>query len=163
MIEMLFAFYRLEDICLRLGDKLVDSPLQLGDSLGDKAVFQKSTSRYCLRLSHILSKLRRKESAAGRYGRFLACPGYPECKNAKPIINYIDVPCPVCGARVIEKKSRRGRKFYVCENSPENCNYISWNKPKIGEKWSPEENTKKVVKRKKTSKKKKSTSKKSSK
>ena len=70
----------------------------------------------------------------GRYGRFLACPGYPECKNAKPIINYIDVPCPVCGARVIEKKSRRGRKFYVCENSPENCNYISWNKPKIGEK-----------------------------
>ena len=85
----------------------------------------------------------------GRYGRFLACPGYPECKNAKPIINYIDVPCPVCGARVIEKKSRRGRKFYVCENSPENCNYISWNKPKIGEKWSPEENTKKVVKRKK--------------
>ena len=99
----------------------------------------------------------------GRYGRFLACPGYPECKNAKPIINYIDVPCPVCGARVIEKKSRRGRKFYVCENSPENCNYISWNKPKIGEKWSPEENTKKVVKRKKTSKKKKNTSKKSSK
>ena len=99
----------------------------------------------------------------GRYGRFLACPGYPECKNAKPIINYIDVPCPVCSARVIEKKSRRGRKFYVCENSPENCNYISWNKPKIGEKWSPEENTKKVVKRKKTSKKKKNTSKKSSK
>ena len=99
----------------------------------------------------------------GRYGRFLACPGYPECKNAKPIINYIDVPCPVCGARVIEKKSRRGRKFYVCENSPENCNYISWNKPKIGEKWSSEENTKKVVKRKKTSKKKKNTSKKSSK
>lgn len=70
MIEMLFAFYRLEDVCLRLGDKLVDSPLRLGDSLGDKAVFQKSTSRYCLRLSHILSKLPRKESAAGRYGRF---------------------------------------------------------------------------------------------
>ena len=81
MIEMLFAFYRLEDVCLRLGDKLVDSPLrlgdrlrdsplQLGDSLGDKAIFQKSTSRYCLRLSHILSELRRKESAAGRYGSF---------------------------------------------------------------------------------------------
>ena len=44
MIEMLFAFYRLEDVCLRLGDKLVDSPLQLEDSLGDKAIFQKSTS-----------------------------------------------------------------------------------------------------------------------
>ena len=80
----------------------------------------------------------------GRYGKFLACPGYPECKNVKPIINYIDVPCPVCGARVIEKKSKRGRKFYVCENSPDKCNYISWNKPKVGEKWSPEQEEKKT-------------------
>ena len=59
MIEMLFAFYRLEDVCLRLGDKLVDSPLRLGDSLGDKAVFQKSTSRYCSHLPLILSELHR--------------------------------------------------------------------------------------------------------
>ena len=59
MIEMLFAFYRLEDVCLRLGDKLVDSPLRLGDSLGDKAIFQKSTSRYYLRLTLILSELHR--------------------------------------------------------------------------------------------------------
>ena len=59
MIEVLFAFYRLEDIRLRLGDKLVDSPLRLGDSLGDKAVFQKSTSRYCSRLPLILSELHR--------------------------------------------------------------------------------------------------------
>ena len=83
----------------------------------------------------------------GRYGKFLACPGYPECKNVKPILNYIDVPCPVCGSRVIEKKSKRGRKFYVCEKSPDNCNYISWNKPKPGEKWTPElekENKKKT-------------------
>ena len=59
MIEMLFAFYRLEDVCLQLGDKLVDSPLRLGDSLGDKAIFQKSTSRYCSRLPLILSELHR--------------------------------------------------------------------------------------------------------
>ena len=59
MIEMLFAFYRLEDVCLRLGAKLVDSPLRLGDSLGDKAILQKSTSRYCSRLPLILSELRR--------------------------------------------------------------------------------------------------------
>ena len=78
----------------------------------------------------------------GRYGRFLACPGYPECKNAKPIIETIDVPCPCCGAKVQVKKTKRGRKFYVCENNPETCEYISWNKPKIGEKWSPEENKK---------------------
>ena len=59
MIEVLFAFYRLEDVCLLLGDKLGDSPLRLVDSLGDKAVFQKSTSRYCLRLPLILSELHR--------------------------------------------------------------------------------------------------------
>ena len=88
----------------------------------------------------------------GRFGKFLACPGYPECKNVKAIINYIDVPCPVCGAKVIEKKTRRGKKFYVCENGPDKCNYISWNKPKVGEKWTPEiekeSNKKKAAKRK---------------
>ena len=83
----------------------------------------------------------------GRYGKFLACPGYPECKNVKSIVNYIDVPCPVCGAKVIEKKSRRGRKFYVCENGPDNCNYISWNKPKLGEKWTPEQEEKSSTKK----------------
>ena len=59
MIEVLFAFYRLEDVCLQLGDKLGDTTLQLGDSLGDKAIFQKSTSRYCSRLPLILSELHR--------------------------------------------------------------------------------------------------------
>ena len=97
----------------------------------------------------------------GRFGKFLACPGYPECKNVKAIVNYIDVPCPVCGARVIEKKTKRGKKFYVCEKGPDNCNYISWNKPKVGEKWSPEiekENNKKNVSRRKTKTKKKKNS-----
>ena len=92
----------------------------------------------------------------GRYGKFLACPGYPECKNVKSIVNYIDVPCPVCGSKVIEKKTKRGRKFYVCENSPEKCNYISWNKPKVGEKWSPELEKKKTTRKRKTTKRKKS-------
>ena len=83
----------------------------------------------------------------GRYGKFLACPGYPECKNAKPIIETIDVPCPVCGGKVQVKKSKRGRKFYVCENNPNSCEYISWNPPKIGEKWSPEPKEEKKEKR----------------
>ena len=96
----------------------------------------------------------------GRYGKFLACPGYPECKNAKPIIETIDVPCPVCGGKVQVKKSKRGRKFYVCENNPNSCEYISWNPPKIGEKWSPgpkeekTEKTKTKKSRKKTTKRK---------
>ncbi len=76
----------------------------------------------------------------GRYGKFLACPGFPECRNAKPIIETIDVPCPVCGGAVIIKKTKRGRQFFVCENNPGSCEYISWNKPKPGEKWEPKEN-----------------------
>ena len=83
----------------------------------------------------------------GRYGKFLACPGYPECKNAKPIIETIDVPCPVCGGKVQIKKTKRGKKFYVCENNPGTCEYISWNPPKLGEPWIPE---KKEEKKKKT-------------
>ena len=75
----------------------------------------------------------------GRYGKFLACPGYPECKNAKPIIETIDVPCPVCGGTVQVRKTKTRRNFYICENNPESCNYISWNKPKVGEKWTPQE------------------------
>ena len=85
----------------------------------------------------------------GRYGKFLACPGYPECKNAKPIIETIDVPCPVCGGTVQIKKTRRGKKFYVCENNQGTCEYISWNPPKPGEPWTPE---KKEEKKKKTTK-----------
>ena len=75
----------------------------------------------------------------GRYGKFLACPGYPECKNAKPIIETIDVPCPKCGAKVQVRKTKRKRNYYICENNPESCDYIAWNKPKEGEKWNPEE------------------------
>ena len=74
----------------------------------------------------------------GRYGKFLACPGYPECKNAKPLVENIDVPCPVCGAKVQVRRTKRGKKYYICENNPKSCNYISWNKPKVGETWSPE-------------------------
>ena len=95
----------------------------------------------------------------GRFGKFLACPGYPECKNAKPIIETIDVPCPVCGAQVQVRKTKRRRNYYICENNPQTCNYISWNKPKIGEKWEPQEDvvvstTKKTTTKKKTTRKK---------
>ena len=66
----------------------------------------------------------------GRYGKFLACPGYPECKNAKPLVETIDVPCPKCGGKIQVRKSKKKRKFYICENNPKSCDYISWNKPK---------------------------------
>ena len=66
----------------------------------------------------------------GRFGKFLACPGYPECKNAKPLVETIDVPCPKCGGKIQVRKSKKKRKFYICENNPKSCDYISWNKPK---------------------------------
>ena len=94
----------------------------------------------------------------GRYGKFLACPGYPECKNVKSIVVNIEEPCPVCGSKVQVRKTKRGRNYYICENNPASCNYISWNKPKIGEKWEPEneevkEKKKSVAKKKTTTKK----------
>ena len=98
----------------------------------------------------------------GKYGKFLACPGYPECKNAKPIIETIDIPCPKCGGVVQVKKTKRKRNYYICENNPASCDYISWNKPKKGEKWNPEEaeevkketskNSKSITKPKKSTK-----------
>ena len=95
----------------------------------------------------------------GRFGKFLACPGYPECKNAKPIVETVDVPCPVCGSVVQVRKTKRKRNYYICENNPQSCNYISWDKPKLGEKWEPKEdvevdNEKKATTKRKTTKKK---------
>jgi len=65
----------------------------------------------------------------GKYGKFLACPGYPECQNAKPLIETIDEPCPKCGAKIQIRKTKKRRNYYICENNPEKCDYISWNKP----------------------------------
>ena len=66
----------------------------------------------------------------GKFGKFLACPGYPECKNTKAIVETIDVPCPKCGGTVQVRKAKNKRKYYICENNPKSCDYISWNKPK---------------------------------
>ena len=64
----------------------------------------------------------------GRFGKFLACPNFPDCRNTKPILNYIEAPCPDCGARLMEKTSRKNRKFFGCERYPE-CTFVSWEKP----------------------------------
>ena len=64
----------------------------------------------------------------GRFGKFLACPGYPECKNTKPLIFRTKAKCPECGGDVIEKKTKRGSSFYGCSNYP-NCNFMTWDMP----------------------------------
>ena len=68
----------------------------------------------------------------GRYGRFLACPGYPECKNAKPLVTETGAVCPKCGKKIVEKRSKRGFVFYGCEGWPD-CDFSTWDKP-TGEK-----------------------------
>ncbi|MBR3720615.1 MAG: type I DNA topoisomerase [Clostridia bacterium] len=75
----------------------------------------------------------------GKYGKFLACPGFPECRNTKAIVETVDVPCPCCGGTVQVRKTKRRKNYYICENNPATCKYISWNKPKKGEVWNPEE------------------------
>ncbi len=64
----------------------------------------------------------------GRYGKFIACPGYPECKNIKKFIQEIGVNCPKCDGQVIVRKTKKGRDFYGCSNYP-NCNFVSWSEP----------------------------------
>lgn len=68
----------------------------------------------------------------GRYGKFLACPGYPECKNTKALLEELDVACPKCNGKVVVRRTKKGRTFYGCSNYPE-CSFVSWNKP-TGEK-----------------------------
>ena len=64
----------------------------------------------------------------GPHGRFLACPGFPECRNTKPYYEKIGVSCPKCGKDIVLKKTKKGRKYYGCENNPE-CDFMSWQKP----------------------------------
>lgn len=66
----------------------------------------------------------------GPHGKFLACPGFPECKNTKPYLEKIGVPCPKCGKEVVIKKTKKGRKYFGCENNPE-CDFMSWQKPSL--------------------------------
>lgn len=64
----------------------------------------------------------------GPHGKFLACPGFPECRNTKPYLEKIGVACPLCGKDVVIRKTKKGRKYYGCENNPE-CEFMSWQKP----------------------------------
>ena len=106
----------------------------------------------------------------GRYGKFLACSGYPDCHNIEPFHEKVDVPCPVCGSEVYLRRTNRGKKYYICSKNNKKeekpCNYISWDAPKLGEPWTPEDNKpktrKKTVKKSKTKKTSKSTAKRKS-
>ena len=65
----------------------------------------------------------------GPHGKFLACPGFPECRNTQTFLEKIGVPCPKCGADIVVRKTKKGRRFYGCINSPD-CDFMSWQRPK---------------------------------
>ncbi|MBE6755336.1 MAG: type I DNA topoisomerase [Ruminococcaceae bacterium] len=64
----------------------------------------------------------------GRFGKFLACPGYPECKNTKPFVTKTNAVCPKCGGEVVERRSKKGRVFFGCSKWPD-CDFVTWDKP----------------------------------
>ena len=64
----------------------------------------------------------------GPHGKFLACPGFPECRNTKPYLEKIGVACPKCGKDIVLRKTKKGRRYYGCEDNPE-CDFMSWQKP----------------------------------
>ncbi len=73
----------------------------------------------------------------GPHGRFLACPGFPECRNTKPLLEKIGVPCPKCGKDIVIKRTRKGRRYYGCIDYP-NCDYMSWKRPEAPPSEAPD-------------------------
>lgn len=114
--EIISKFYAPFSKDLEIADKdivAVELPVEVSDVPCDK----------CGRLMVIKD---------GRFGKFLACPGFPNCRNTKPILNKIGIKCPVCGGDVIERKTKTRRVFYGCENYSKDstgCSFISWDKP----------------------------------
>ncbi|HYE68290.1 MAG TPA: type I DNA topoisomerase, partial [Anaerovoracaceae bacterium] len=103
--------------------KILEEELKIADDAIEKVVIEDE-------LTDEICELCGKQMAIkhGRFGEFLACSGYPDCKNTKPIVNKIDVKCPDCGKDIIARKSKKGRVFYGCSGYPE-CNKLFWNKP----------------------------------
>lgn len=112
--QVLEKFYQPFAESLAIADKeipVVDIPLEVTDIPCEK----------CGRMMVIRQ---------GRFGSFLACPGFPECRNTKPILKKIGIKCPKCGGEIIERKSKRGKYFYGCEAYPQ-CDFTSWDKPNL--------------------------------
>lgn len=103
--------------------KTLEEELKVADAAIEKVTIEDE-------LTDELCELCGKQMAIkhGRFGEFLACSGYPECKNTKPIVNKIEVKCPKCGKDIVARKSKKGRVFYGCSGYPE-CNQLYWSKP----------------------------------
>ena len=110
--EIISEFYKLLDAELMIADEKIEK-IEIKDVLTDE-----------------ICELCGKQMAIkhGRFGEFLACSGYPDCKNTKPIVNKIDVKCTACGKDIVARKGKKGKLFYGCSGYPD-CNKIYWYKP----------------------------------
>ncbi len=111
-VEILKEFYPSFSLTLKKAEKEVEH-IEIQDEVSDIACEK------CGRMMVIKH---------GRYGKFLACPGFPECRNAKPMLEDAGVECPKCSSRVMIKKTRKGKKYYGCENNPQ-CGFMTWDIP----------------------------------
>ena len=111
-VKMLDSFYRGLETYLQTAEETMEH-VQLEEEYADE---------YCEKCG------RRMVYKHGRFGKFLACPGFPECRNAKPILKHIGVDCPRCGKPLVERRGKKRRVFYGCSGYPE-CNYVLWDKP----------------------------------
>jgi len=117
---------------LEVAYNFIQSVAESGKSIlfvGTKKQAQDAIREEALRCGEVCEKCGKKmKIKVGRYGKFLACSGFPECKNTKPILEEIGVNCPECGSPLVKRRSKKGKIFYGCSRYPD-CLFVSWDKP----------------------------------
>ncbi|MGM9551217.1 MAG: type I DNA topoisomerase [Clostridia bacterium] len=111
-VELLKEFYEPFKITLEQAEKNIDK-VKIADEVSDE-VCDKCGRNMVVKVS--------------KFGKFLACPGFPECRNTKPVMKDTGVACPKCNGRIVEKKSKKGKKYFACENAP-GCDFLLWDQP----------------------------------
>ena len=111
-VKVIDDFYRPFEAVLKKAEKSIEK-VKIADEVSDE-ICEKCGRNMVIKL--------------GRFGKFLACPGFPECRNAKPILKDTGVKCPKCGGRIVERRSQKGKKYFSCENTPK-CDFILWDEP----------------------------------
>ena len=111
-VEVIDQFYKPFKIDLEKAEKAIEK-IEIKDEVSDE-ICDKCGRNMVIKL--------------GRFGKFLACPGFPECRNAKPILKDTGVKCPKCDGRIVERRSQRGKKYFSCENAPA-CDFLLWDEP----------------------------------
>ncbi|MBR4153662.1 MAG: topoisomerase DNA-binding C4 zinc finger domain-containing protein [Selenomonadaceae bacterium] len=114
----------IKNYCAKFNEKFAEAINSLGEDAAPQNEPIEETEEICEKCG------RKMWIRHGRYGAFLACSGYPECKNTKPILEFLDKKCPKCGGRLARRSLNRGRTFYCCENSPQ-CDFATWDEPQI--------------------------------